>query len=412
MNWLSRIKLTWEVYLRTVLPVYAWLLIYILSLSVMFIIVIITAVVALLGARPELADTLSNLDPSVGPDPSLMGNFTDPLAIVDYVTSIIPPGFILGTILLAVAVAIISDSAFTAGIFNITAKAKDQKIKFTDFHFSGFKRILAWESLLALVALAVIGIALAAFINFYDMTESIWTLVFWIAFILIVVGSFLLALPWLAIGGYYLLAHREQNFWIALRGSWKFYLSNLGTLWILAVMLISYRLLLFGMSSWSPDLANLFSMLSTPFIVILPIVWVLTTINKAVPSVTAEPPQEIPAPAYYQRISPSAIPTAEACPAPTHSEKTLGEDTQSPAFIPVKHPVDSCTTMNQPVPKPLPQPFVDTKDDVTLTKPAIPNYRFSLPDDMPSVPEDCCPTCGRQITNPNAAYCSQCGTKL
>ncbi|ODA42148.1 zinc ribbon domain-containing protein [Desulfosporosinus sp. BG] len=386
LTWSERIKLAWTTFKREALPLYGWSFIF-LGIGVVLIVATVMSVIAQLrqfgwafphgnGSSfssgmpvPGIPPT-PDLSPFVGPfGSSNLGPFNffgGPLSSLPNLLS--AAGSVAGIFLLILIVGWLFGSAFYTGLFNLTAKAyREEKVTFKDFKFKGFFRILGWQGFLLLIKLLLLIIGL---FGAYTLSHSHYTLVaFLIVYGLFITAIGLYALPWLITSTIYLLAHSNEGFWDALRGSWRFFQRHLGILWgyIGTVILIEIALQIIGRISHA--LTGIASLVVSPFIAVLAIVWVM--------SIEEEP--QLYSTAYSAMPYQEAQVTQETINTPPSSE-SLAIDSPSPETE---------------------EPKIDLHKSEPEPSPPTPS-----PEDSPRY----CPSCGR--ANTGTAYCPQCGTKL
>jgi len=159
-------------------------------------------------------------------------------------------------------------SAINTGLYNLTRKAMQEKVRFKDFQFTGLKRLLAWEAILVFTftILTLTGLALL----FYEHV------VIFFIYLLAIVAVLLITLPWWSVAGFYLLKQQEQSFKQALRTSWAFYRRHMGALWGLTLITVVIQLILAGIYEVSGVFGGLLNLFVMPFVAVMPIVWVLS----------------------------------------------------------------------------------------------------------------------------------------
>jgi len=398
MTWSERIKLAWTIFKREALPLYAWTLIFI-GISVIFVVATVMGVLAQLhwafpqsyggsfssgmpvpGMPPTPGmNPFAGMSPFAGPFGSLnqnpFGSSGGPLSNFSMLLSAL--GSVAGTLLLILVVGWLIGSAFYTGLFNLTAKACSGKVTFKDFSFSGFFRILSWQVILLLIKLILLIIAL---IGVFTLKHSQGALVaFFIVYGFFIIGVAIFALPWLTTSGIYLLAHRKEGFQDALCGSWRFFRRHMGILWGYIGTVILIEIAIQVLSKISHGIAGLATLVVSPFIAVLAIVWVLS-IEEDEPKKDVEPqlnPTASSAEPNFEAQAPIVSPP---------SSDSLAIDPPSP-----EHHISELVAPESEGPK----------IDFQKATPWPP-----LPDDNPNY----CPSCGK--ANTGTAYCPQCGTKL
>lgn len=292
MTWTERVKLAWKTFTRAALPLYGWTLISIGAIVVLGYAMFMGSLNRFSGAFPLASGrsfpptmpipgmpvpgipTMPGIPPnghfgsSQSPFGLNGGPFSNPFTILAIV------GSLVGIFFLIFIVACLFGSLFSAGQFNLTAKAYREKVRFEDFRFSGFLRIFGWQVFLFLIYLIVFVIGLLATIALGHSTIAIRAFFIICGLFFIVIQIY--TVPWMATSVYYILAHREQRFKVALRGSWQFFRRHMGALWgyIGTVILIQIALLVLFMIS--TGLGYLATFAVNPFLVVLAIVWVLS----------------------------------------------------------------------------------------------------------------------------------------
>lgn len=385
LTWSERIKLAWTTFKRAALPLYAWSFIFLGLGVILFVIIAMGVAVQLrqsgwafphpLGGAyspgmpvpgiPPAQDLTPFTSPFGSPNQIPFGYFGNSLSNYPNLLSTILT--ISGISLLILVVGWLIGSAFYTGLFNLTAKAYSEKTTFKDFSFRGFLRILGWQGFLLLIKLLILAIGA---IGAYSLSHSRYALVaYLIVYGLVLIAIGIYALPWLITSTIYLLAHREESFGDSLRGSWRFFQSHMGVLWgyIGTVVLIEIALQVLGRISH--PLTGIASLVVSPFIAVLAIVWVLSLEDSGRRN-NIEP--QLDSTAYssepYQKVQETII-----------SPPTSDSQSIDPPSAELEEP----------------------KIDLLKTTP-LPAY----PEDSPNY----CPSCGK--TNTGTAYCPQCGTKL
>ena len=402
MTWSERIKLAWTTFKREALPLYSWTFIF-TGIGVVLIVAMVIGVLAQLRQSgwdfpyanngsfspgmpvPGIPPT-PDLTPYVGPfgssNQNPFGTYGGPWNNLPHLLSVVSG--LGGTFLLILIVGWLIGSAFYTGLFNLTAKAYHENVSFKDFSFTGFSRILGWQGVLLLIKVLLTIIGLVGVLTLHHSTGAL--VAFLILYGLFITAAGLFALPWLFTSTIYLLAHRKEGFWETLRGSWRFFRRHMGVLWgyIGTVILIEIALQILGRIS--AGLTGIATLVVSPFIAVLAIVWVLSLEDDE------NPPYAIPlAPSPYE--PPLTNPATQA---PT--ENNYISDTDFLA------PTTSTPSANRPISLEKPAPEFSTSE---LQKPEL-----GLDPDHP-LPKDnfkFCPSCGNK--NTGTAYCPQCGIKL
>ena len=400
MTWSERIKLAWTTFKREALPLYGWSLIF-TGIGAVLVVALVIGVLAQLRqlgwdfphayngyysprmpvpGMPDLGIPDPGMPvPGVPPIPGLSphsGPFGSPNqnpfgsfggAMSNFSRFLAAVSSLAGTFLLILVVCWLIGSAFYTGLFNLTAKAYRENVSFKDFKFTGFSRILGWQGFLLLIKLLLLIIGL---IGAFTLSHSPGALIaFLIVYCLLIIGAVLYALPWLMTSTIYLLAHKNEGFWDALKGSWRFFQRQMEVLWgyIGAVILIELALLI--LSRISHGLSGIATLVVNPFIAVLAIVWVLSLGDD-------ERSKDV-----ESEFSPAAY--------------SLLPDQDAQATIVTPPDSDSLTS------------------DFSSPEPTEPKIDLHKADPLPPVPDDAphfCPSCGK--ANAGTAYCPQCGTKL
>lgn len=346
MTWSERMQLAWTTFKREALPLYGWTLIFI-GVGVVLVIAMVMGVLdQLRWVLPQAyGGSFSSGMPVPGIPPA---DFSGPLSNFFNVLSAV--GSVAGTLFLILIVSWLIGSAFYTGLFNLTAKAYRQKVTFKDFSFTGFFRILGWQGFLLMIKLLLLIIGLS---GAFTLSHSQGALTaFLIIYGLFIIAVAIFALPWLTTSAIYLLAHRKEKFWDALRGSWRFFRNHMGLLWGYIGTVILIEIAIEVLSRISQGAAGLAALVVSPFIAVLAIVWVLSLEPQLNPTTPDSVAIDSPSPIHY--IPKVATPESEA----------LNIDLQEATPCP---------------------PFPEDK----------PNY---------------CPSCGK--ANNGTPYCPQCGSKL
>ena len=292
MTWTERVKLAWITFKRVALPLYGWTLISIGGIVVLGYAMFMGLLdqfrwafsqasggsfsprMPILGMPVPGIPTMPGIPPnghfgsSQSPFGLNGGLFSNPFALLAVA------GSLVGIFFLIFIVACLIGSLFSAGQFNLTAKAYREKVRFEDFRFSGFLRVFGWQVFLFLIYLIVFAIGLlAAFaLGHSTIAMSAFFIIYGLLFIVIQIYT----LPWVATSIYYVLAHREQRFSVALRGSWKFFRRHMGALWGYIGTVILIHIALLVLIKISGGLGYLATFAVNPFFAVLAIVWVLS----------------------------------------------------------------------------------------------------------------------------------------
>ncbi|AFM39601.1 hypothetical protein Desaci_0535 [Desulfosporosinus acidiphilus SJ4] len=394
MDWTERIKLAWKIFKREALPLYAWTLIYI-GIGVVVMIALVIGAVAQLGwAFPHLSQSFGGYSPDMpipGVPPaygdSPFGPFNGSFGRLSILLSLLKN--VAGTLFLMIVIAWLLGTAFYTGLYNLTAKAYQEPVTFKDFSYSGFFRLLGWQGMLLLIKIFIVLVGVIGAIILRNSYGGL--IVFLLVYALFLIIVVVYALPWLAVSGIYLLAHRQNNFSKALSDSWKFFRNHMGILWgyigTVALIEIGVQIL----NRIVSGLGGLLSLIVSPFIAVLAIVWVLSLEDKGIAG-----------------TSPTLTPTDTYVPP---SDYTQTEEPTSAT------PAD--TNVSDGIPLPSTTPFPTPDNTISLQKTESPAQPVSeapseeVPEHQPSDTNErpnFCPSCGK--ANTGTAYCPQCGTKL
>ena len=403
MTWSERMKSTWITFKREAIPLYAWTFIFIGAVVVLIVAMVI-------GVLQQLRWTIPNIYngsfssgmpiPGVPPTPDF-APFTapfgsldaDPFAYfggIDNLPRILSAvGSVVGTLALIMIVGCLIGTAFYAGLFNLTAKAYREKVTFKDFRFKGFFRFLGWQGFIFLIHLLVLIVGMIGVLALRHFQGAL--IAFSIVYGLFLVIGSLYVIPWLASSSIYLLTHGHEGFRVALSGSWRFFQRHMGSLWGYIGTVILIQIAVQVLTRISSGLAGLATLVVSPFIAVLAIVWVLSLEDE-----------ELNQPENF-RVPPSyGYPNADV--------KT-SLDTQAPIITP---PGSSSMDVNAP-------PAVHEADVSSLeirdaqqsneTKISLNKSQptETLPNILTETPQYC-PSCGK--ANAGTRYCPQCGTKL
>lgn len=393
MTWSERMKSAWITFKRGALPLYAWTFIFIGALVVLIVAMLIGVVDQLRWTIPHIYEGSFSSGmpiPGVPPAPDL-APFTPPFIAPDedpfayfggfdnFSKILAAVGSVIGTLALMILVGWLIGSAFYTGLFNLTSKAYREKVTFKDFRFKGFFRFLGWQGLIILIQLLLLIVGL---IGAFSLRQSQGPLVaFLIVYGLFIGLSSLFVAPWLASSSIYLLSHTHEGFRIALSGSWRFFRRHMGSLWGLIGTIFLIEIAVQVLTKISSGLAGLATLVISPFIAVLSIVWVLSLEDDE-----------------HKKVDDFSVYST------THSTKS---DTETQTLtVTVTDP----TSHDINVPTPEHTAEVSTPESLetklSLKKPETTEPLPDLPKETPLY----CPSCGR--ANTGTAYCPKCGTKL
>ncbi|WP_243450317.1 zinc ribbon domain-containing protein [Desulfosporosinus sp. Sb-LF] len=396
MPWSERLKLAWTTFKREALPLYGWTLIFTGICTIVIVAMVVGVLFQLRWAFPQLqsiGESFSSGMPIPGIPPSqgltpFAGPFSsphqDPFAAfgrLGNVYNILSAfGSLVGTFLLIIIFVWLAGCAFYTGLFNLTTKAYHEKVTFRDFRLTGFFRFLGWQGVLLLIKVILLIIGLIGAFSLIHFKVALAA--FFIAYGLLIVIVVLFALPWLMTSAIYLLANRNERFGDAFRGSWRFFRRHRGSLWGYLGTVILIEIAVQILSKISQGIAGVVTLVVSPFIAVLAIVWVL--------SLKDGERLETPAPIPMQTLA-STI-TSPAAHLPTVSDSISGPQ---PPETEVEVKLE--TTPG----------FRESK--ISLEKTETPTLSEPLPSFSEEKPRYC-PSCGK--VNSGTAYCPQCGTKL
>jgi len=292
MRWSQRLKLTWQTFIREATALYGWYLIFGLVIGVLTVIVMVGAFL------PMIVNGFAANHSTPHPAPLFPGGqffgYASPFSPFFNGT---PPDFydgvpferngqpywpliggIAGAFGLAMIVSLIAGAVVTAGIFNLTRKALHEKPAFRDFKLEGTGRVLGWAGITLLVALGVLAAGALGYLAFRHV--KILLVLYLIVYCVALLGIGIFLLPWAATAQFYLLARRDLRFWSALGSSFTFFRRHMGTLWAYVGTALLIVLLTLLLGQISEGVYFLVSLITTPFNLILPMVWVLSLLEE------------------------------------------------------------------------------------------------------------------------------------
>ena len=402
MTWSERMKSTWITFKREALPLYAWTFIFIGAIVVLIIAMVIGVLQQLRWTIPNIYNgSFSSGMPVPGVPPTDFAPFTapfgsqgtDPFAYfggIDNLPRILSAVVsVVGTLGLIMIVGCLIGTAFYVGLFNLTAKAYREKVAFKDFRFKGFFRFLGWQGIVFLIYLLLFIVGMIGFFALRDFKGAL------IAF-LIVYGLFLgigslYIMPWLSSSSIYLLAHGDEGFRVALSGSWRFFRRHMGSLWGYIGTVILLQIALQVLTRISSGLAGIATLVVSPFITVLAIVWVLSLEDD---ELNQSENYRIP---YSYEYPTSDVKTSLNSQVPIITPPSSSSvDVNTP---PAEHEAEGSSLEIKDA-----QQSNETKISLNKSQPIEP---------LPNIPTDTpqyCPSCGK--ANAGTKYCPQCGTKL
>lgn len=398
MTWSERLKLAWITFKREALPLYAWTFIFIAVIVALIVAMIIGVLDQFRWAIPHIYEgsfssgmPVPGVPPDITPFTDSFGSSTDPFAYFggsnnfSKILSMI--GSVVGTLALIIAVVWLIGTAFYAGLFNLTAKAYREKVTFKDFRFNGFFRLLAWQGFIILIQLLLLVVGL---VGAFSLSHSDGALVaFLIVYALFIVLVLLFVVPWLASSSIYLLTHGNQEFRVALSGSWGFFRRHMGALWGLIGTVFLIEIAVQVLMRISSGLAGLASLVVSPFIAVLAIVWVLSLDDN-------ERKKHDDLYAYSTTFSPK-----------------LDPETPPPIVTPPVSASDNVIVSTNGHVLEMSGPEVNSTQQLDQTKLSLDKPQSTEPLPLPNDPKETpqyCPSCGK--ANTGTAYCPKCGTKL
>lgn len=340
MTWSERLKFAWKTFLKEAPILYGW---YLIFLAVAVLLIVIGSIIGMLALRssPEFLSALSGFNshsPSGLPfNPFPSSGFNDFPSRFNGHSYVPMLGFMIIFCLLIILFSWVVKTLFLPGAFNLTQKTLHEKPSFRDFSFSGWPRILAWFGLLLLFYLLVglIGLIGSSVLANYKILLAVYLIVYFL--LLLSIGVYLI--PWFISVPSYLLASRNQSFWPAVSGSFTFFRLNMGKLWSLIGTNVLIAIALIILDKISSVLYLLGLLVAGPFLLILPIVWVLTLLEEQRPHTGFQPSfaeeqygQTFSAPPYSAGISESPYPpSGESVPTTEDSSSPVSDTAPEPS---------------------------------------------------------------------------------
>lgn len=277
MSWTERFKLTFNTFKNIALPLYLWYLIFFGVFALLSSVFFLLPVGQMLFNYSDFGDfhlspTVNHLVKTSGPYINRPFNFPG----MDFPVTLIPA--LIAAFALFAILGLIETSLLHTGTFHIAGKGIYRKALFGDFKFDGAARIIGWYFVifLAIILAILAGMLLSAVLG--GLSESL-------GFVIVIYffGFFLFTIflaPWLTTGGFYILARSDCSFGKALAQSWTFFLKNMGALWGAILAMILVQLGAAVIQKISPSLGGILSFLITPFISLIPAVWVITLMEE------------------------------------------------------------------------------------------------------------------------------------
>ncbi|MEL1136522.1 zinc-ribbon domain-containing protein [Desulfitobacterium sp. THU1] len=425
MSWTDRMKKTIETFKRMALPLFGFYIIFIIISSIMAALSIAAAIMPVLRSGEFSSSFPSSpyIDPTVPVPPGYdsMTNFGYGPSFGDgsfgelapYLEELAPFMNMAPTILLSIALlvllSILLASFFQAGVFHLTKKAYVEKAQFRDIRFQGFARILGWSAILMLMSIVMLSLGIVIAMRFqseYAMAS------FAIIYMLVFVALGIFLAPWITSAPYRMLTQLHLPFGQAFKESWSFYRRHMGPLWGAFLTILGIQLLIGLFDNNASDVGLILSLIVTPFLMILPVVWVFTLEEEEKPigNLYDDPTT----PVLRPETSPFTVSTdSRYHPAYEGNKPTDAPSSAAPESPPNKPDAPDVPIASYPAPS---NPYTPPKDPYSSPEsPYDSPYNPSHPRiPLPVESEDTanfCPTCGRK-TREGASYCSQCGTKL
>ncbi|WP_019849455.1 zinc ribbon domain-containing protein [Desulfitobacterium sp. PCE1] len=396
MTWTDRMKKTIETFKRMALPLFGFFLLFALVEGII-------AVISL-GAAFLPFFNMNGLGPSFSPAPYMNPNIP------------VPPGYgygpslgyafgleelapfmhmlprLLGGIAILMIVSMVLGSVFITGVFQLTKKAYTEKAQFRDIKLKGFPRLLGWYGIITFISIIAIGVGILVAMGFrspYSMA------LFALIYMLALMAAGLFVAPWVSSAPFHMLNHREFTFGQAFKESWRFYRRHMGPLWGAFLTLLGIQLFINLINRNSPDIGLILTFIITPFVTILPIVWVLTLEEEELPTSGQE----------TYNVERDAQPTSE----PYNHEEPKLHESPSPKDDPSEKNSRATSSSSAP-------PYIPPKDPYSAHEspyqaPYTSSYGSTSSGEFEKEPINFCPTCGEKVRE-GASYCSKCGTKL
>jgi hypothetical protein len=403
VSWTDRMKQTFDTFKRMAFPLYIGYLLFMITTALVFILSLLPVGIGLVQSGLYYSD-FSGLSGIPGM-PGLPGSPSVPVppggsygagAHGDAVSLLLSLGakFIFSFFIMT-ALTLLVTAAFWTGLFHLTRKAYTDKAQFKDYSFKGFSRVLGWFGALTLILLIFVIIGIVITISLSRSYYGVHA--FLVIYLLVLAAVAIFLAPWLSTGVFYILNHREFSLGRAFQESWQFYRRHMGSFWGCFLTALAIEILIAIFTKNSSGLSALLSFVVTPFISILPIVWVFTHEDgERSEPVLSSYGQPMPAPPVvpYSGYSDSSKEAEAKDPHQSAEPSVVSSSSYPPnAFTPSSNPEIGSSSDYKPQLYPLyPQ--------------------SSTPPEAPQEPQiNFCPTCGKSVRS-GASYCSQCGTKL
>lgn len=425
VSWTDRMKQTFNTFKRMAFPLYIGYLLFMITTALVFILSLLPVGIGLVQSGLYYSD-FSGLSGIPGM-PGLPGSPSVPVppggsygagAHGDAVSLLLSLGakFIFSFFIMT-ALTLLVTAAFWTGLFHLTRKAYTDKAQFKDYSFKGFSRVLGWFGALTLILLIFVIIGIVITISLSRSYYGVHA--FLVIYLLVLAAVAIFLAPWLSTGVFYILNHREFSLGRAFQESWQFYRRHMGSFWGCFLTALAIEILIAIFTKNSSGLSALLSFVVTPFISILPIVWVFTHEDgERSEPVLSSYGQSIPQQPFYpsQEIQQNYS-EQPALPVVPHSGYSDNSQQEAEAKAPHEPPEPSVVSGSSYPPSPFTPPSnPETGSPSHYKQQSYPLYpQSSTPPEAPQSPQEpqinFCPTCGKSVRS-GASYCSQCGTKL
>lgn len=419
MTWTDRMKKTIETFKRLALPLFGFYVLFAL-IGIIIAAVSVGATLFPLLSREGLGAPFSAvpyMDPNIPVPPDYGPSMDYGYGLEELAPYMdMAPTFIVSFVLLMLVSWVLA-SVFQAGVFHLTKKAYTEKTRFRDIRLKGFSRLLGWYGILGIIGIVLVGIGVMIALSFdSEYAMALFGAAYALA---LVAGGFFLA-PWVSAAPYTMLNQLHLPFGQAFKESWRFYRRHMGPLWGAFLTVLVIQLLISLINRSAPDIGLIISLITSPFVAILPIVWVLTLTDEEQPL----PIGNIYSPTSGQGAYSTEFNTDSVSEEFHEEEPNL---TNYPSTQPDASPVVSpdSSPSNPKPPSPYTPPNTRGGTAPLYTPPKDPYFTEEPPAHIPYTapygshstvkseqdPVNFCPTCGKKVRE-GASYCSQCGTKL
>ncbi|WP_172635876.1 zinc ribbon domain-containing protein [Desulfitobacterium dichloroeliminans] len=407
-------KKTIETFKRMTLPLFGFYIIFVITTILIAAISVVAAVMPILRSGEFSSSFPSDPSIPVPPDNGSMTNFGYGSfgELTPYFEELEPymdmaPMLLLGIALLIV-LGLLMSSIFQVGIFHLTKKAYVEKAQFRNIRLQGFARLFGWYVILTIVSFIVISSGIVMAINFRsEYAMALFGIVY--VFVFVALGVFLA--PWVLAAPYRMLTQLHLPFGRAFRESWSFYRRHMGPLWGAFLTIMGLQLLISLFDKSSPEIGLILSFIVTPFLTILPIVWVFTLEEEE----KAKPIGNL----YHNPTAPVLRPETSPFPVSPDSRYHPAYEENKPTESPANAAPDTPPSRPEAPAASYPPPsnsYIPPKDPYSTPEspydsPYNPSHSTTTSQVASRDSANFCPTCG-QKTREGASYCSQCGTKL